>query len=234
MPSVIFKIDPEKELEYLSFFESMASYRCTYDRLPQQWRKKIWDSGLGLHKKELVNLIVKEWEMVGSSGDKRKDNFKKKEQIWREYEKKYFDFIEKITGIKWRYDTYYNYGAVFSYPNYYNMEWERPEILTTVNDNNMPEVKIAHELFHSHQVEIFKKVLGKDYLDKVGDDLIETMLIFVFTEKGSPFKLDRNSLVEERKIYLDQDLQKYTDKLLDIWNTRNTIEDFITKAIEFE
>ena len=231
MPEVIFKIDPEKELEYLSFFESMSSYRCTYDKLPQSWRKQILDSGFAVHKDSLIKLINEEWEKEDATGIKRTENFKRKELLWKTIEAKYFDFIENITEVKWSHPTYTNYGAVFSYPNYCSMRWEKPEILTTVNDNEMPEVKIAHELFHSHQVTIFKNMFGVDFLQKTGDDLIETMLILVFTEKGSPFNLDRNKLVEERKMYLDQDIQKYTEKLLDIWNKRSTFENFVQDAI---
>ena len=58
------------------------------------------------------------------------------------------------------------------------------------------------------------------------------MLILVFTENGSPFKLDRQDLINERKEYLDQDIQIYTDKLLTIWNKKHSFRDFTKMAID--
>lgn len=232
MPKVIFKIDPLKELEYLSFYESMASYRCTYDKLPREWRIKIWDSGLNIHKNDLIKLIETEWASKNSTGKLRTEIFKDKEVEWKTYEQNYFRFIEEVTGYKWQYSNYTNYGAVFSYPNFYNMRWARPEILTTVNDMDMPALKIAHELFHAHQVTIFTKLFGNDYLDKVSEEFIESMLILVFTENGSPFDLDRKELIDERKEYLDQDIKESIDVLVDFWNIRTDFDSFTLKAVD--
>lgn len=226
IPRLTFKIDPEREYQYLKMYiEELDSPE--FALLPDEIRDEVTKSGMESRHDEIINLINFEWENNFNNNGKIIEDFKSRENQWRKVGRQYFEFISGITEASWEFPEYYCFGSVLSYANFYSMSFGRNEILITIYDTNQPLVKIAHELFHAQQFSIFKALGGKNYYQGFGDNFIETTLILVFTEEGFPFKLNREDLIQERIKYLDEDLGDSLEEIVKLWKNRKSYKDFV-------
>jgi hypothetical protein len=94
-PILVFKIDPEREYEYLRMFIESGSPE--FALLPDDIQEQVTKSGIALMHGEIRDLINSEWRKV---------------------EQKYFKFISQVVGEDWEFPEYYCFGSVLSYSNY--------------------------------------------------------------------------------------------------------------------
>lgn len=199
----------------------MVSYR-------RQFKKETKKEGFEKHKKVLIELIKSIWQNeYNVNGLIRIDWEKNRQKQWKKIEQDYFKFVEDITGTKWEYDFYYCYGAVLSYVNFYAMQWGRNEILHLAMDTKDSVGKIARELFHAQQYSVFKELKLNKYFREYENNFIEISLILAFTHPDSPFDLNKDELINQRKEYLNEDLTKETEIIEKLWKKRKDFKSFV-------
>ena len=213
MAKVRFVFDARKELEYIRYFEK------NFRRLdiPADLREVIDDNA------SAIKLIE------GKYNDANKQTY---ELGWRKIEDAYFSLVEKITGHAWAHENYTVYLTEFMLGFCDPMRSQAQEVTARQQYSDIERnYIIAHELFHSHYFDIAEKI-GNGDLFKTELNENADILALCFTElREVLFKKDDEWIIE----YLIRSNAKahpYFERLLAIWETRKSFDDYLAKSAE--
>jgi len=159
-------------------------------------------------------------------------NISKIKRNWKNIEKKFFVFVEKECGFKWKYKNYY---VILSRNAKYSFASPFPEfedkILIDLKCKKIILRIICHELLHQYlnQV-IYDELKDEKFESSIIQELFVTHMLFdtklnIFFDDG--YNPKRNLLdANHKKAY------EFYDKSKSIWNSKLNLEDYLKKILK--
>ncbi|MDD5191848.1 MAG: hypothetical protein PHH54_04200 [Candidatus Nanoarchaeia archaeon] len=214
--TVKFKINTEKELEYLHQFAKVCG------------TSKIKPEHLGLLSLD-KDVAIKAIE----EGYKKQEFIEFVKQLkkeWKNIEGEYFQKIKEFTGFDWKYKTYTCYISL-SVPglgDIFDGKYNKM-ILSNILPAKIMKYVLAHELFHLHYFNVCKK--GKMSAKAVSTGVNESIPILLMVANPELSKLWSDITLDKvRNSY--PEVNRIIDPLLDFYKTEKDFKKLIEKAVE--